>query len=315
MLRGKRTEEEEEIISNEEEEFLTMELEDIPSEQMEEEEDSSPRFTLKQKLILIGSGLFSFIFFLFLLFPYENIVRQMLVSPSGQPGSFFFKELNVSVIFGSVSAKSLEISSGPNLRIKANKAEIQAGLFSLIRKKINGDYELSGLTIEYEGEPMGNISALEGIVKIDSLTAPVSRMNGAFSLKTTDGKKGSLTNLPDIPVLGKLESIGINKISLKSKLDQGNLEFEEFIIDTSIGRIDVHGNIHLSENFSSSQLNVRVCFEPERDFGTEREDIVGMLALLEKNGNGKCVPITGYVQKPEVKIPGINGPPSTGGVP
>ncbi|PJZ65189.1 type II secretion system protein GspN [Leptospira wolffii] len=312
MPRAKKIEEEE-IISNEEEEFLTMELEDIPEDPSEEE--SAPRFTLKQKLILIGTGAFSFVFFLFFLFPYENILRQVLSSSSGgQPSAFFFRELNVSILFGEVSAKSLEIS-GPSLRIKANQASVSAGLISLLRKKVNGDFEVNGLKIEYDGEPIGSITSLEGLVKVDSLVAPISRFNGAFSLKMPEGKKGNLSNLPELPVLGRLENIIINKISLKSKLDQGNLEFEEFLIDTSIGRLDIHGNMRLSENFGSSQLNIRVCFEPERDFATEREDIVGMLALLEKNGNEKCVPISGFVQKPEVKIPGINGPPVGGPVP
>ncbi len=306
MARGKKIEEEE-IISNEEEEFLTMELEDLPLES--EVEETAPRFTFKQKLIILGTGLFSFLLFLFLIFPYENIIRQVLNSSGGQPSSFFFRELNVSVLFGEVSAKSLEVS-GPSLRFKANQASIQAGLFSLLRKKINGDFDISGIKIEYDGDQVGSIDTLEGHVKVDSLVVPISRFSGAFSIAMPDGKKGKLPSLPEVPMLGKLENVIVNKLSIKSKFEQGNIEFDEFVIDTSIGRIDIHGNMRLSENFGTSQLNLKICFEPERDFATERQDIVGMLALLEKNGNEKCVPITGYVLKPEFKIPGITGPPS-----
>ncbi|TGK04274.1 type II secretion system protein GspN [Leptospira langatensis] len=304
--------EEEEIISNEEEEFLTMELEDLPPEDSEEE---VPRFSIKQKLILVGSGFISFLLFLILLFPYENIVRQVLNSSSNQPSMVFFRELSVSVLLGEVSVKSLEIM-GQSFRMRANKAEIQAGLLSLIRKKINGDFDISGIKVEYDGEQVGTIDALEGHLKIDSLVVPASRYSGSFSLKMPEGSRGFLPGMPELPLLGKIENFRINKILITSKLDQGNLEFEEFLIDTSIGRLDLHGNLRLADNFAYSQLNLRICFELERDFATEREDIAGMLALLEKSGGGKCVPITGLVQRPEVKIPGLNGPagPPNGGL-
>lgn len=54
---------EETALTPEEEEFLTLEL-------REEEEDTTPRFTLKQKLILIGTGLFSFLVFTVLAFSF-----------------------------------------------------------------------------------------------------------------------------------------------------------------------------------------------------------------------------------------------------
>ncbi|TGM98914.1 type II secretion system protein GspN [Leptospira dzoumogneensis] len=313
MARAKKIEieEEEELISNEEEEFLTMELEELPPE----EEEDTPRFSLKQKLILIGSGTSSFLLFLILLFPYENIVRQFM-SSSGQPSSVFFNELSVSVLLGKVSVKSMEIM-GQTFKIRSKDAQIKAGLFSLLRKKVNGDFEIEELELDYDGQTLGNIGELEGHLQLDSLSVPASRFGGAFSLKMPEGKFGSFPNLPEIPFIGKIENFFINKILITSRIDQGMVEFEEFIIDTSVARLDLHGNLRLSDSLPSSQLNLRVCFELERNFASAAENqiIVGALDLLEKGGSGKCIPITGTFQRPEFKIPGLNAPAGLPGSP
>lgn len=317
MARAKKIEleEEDELISNEEEEFLTMELEELPPDGLEEEE--TPRFSFKQKLILIGSGVSSFFLFLILLFPYENIVRQFMNSSSGQPSSVFFNELSVSVLLGKVSVKSMEIM-GQTFKIRSKDAQIKAGLFSLLRKKVNGDFEIEELEIDYDGQTLGNIGELEGHLQLDSLSVPASRFGGAFSLKMPEGKFGSFPNLPEIPFVGKIENFFVNKILITSKIDQGMVEFEEFIIDTSVARLDLHGNVRLSDSFSNSQLNLRACFELERNFASAAENqiIVGALDLLEKSGSGKCIPITGTFQRPEFKVPGLNAPaglPGAGG--
>ncbi|TGL59402.1 type II secretion system protein GspN [Leptospira sarikeiensis] len=314
MPRGKKieVEEEEELISNEEEEFLTMELEEIPAE----EEEEIPRFSVKQLLILIGSGVVSFLLFLLLLFPYENIVRQMMSSSSGQPSSVFFNELSVSVLLGKVSVQSMEIM-GQTVKIRSKYAQIKAGLFSLLRKKVNGDFEVQDMEIEYDGKTLGEIGALEGHLQLDSVVVPASRYSGSFSLKMPEGKFGSFPNLPEIPFIGKIENFFVNKILITSRIDQGMIEFEEFVIDTSVARLDLHGNLRLSDSFSNSQLNLRVCFELERNFASAAENqiIVEALNLLEKSGGGKCVPITGTFQRPEFKIPGLNAPAGLPGSP
>ncbi|PJZ78695.1 type II secretion system protein GspN [Leptospira neocaledonica] len=319
MARAKKIEieEEEQLISNEEEEFLTMELEELPPDELEE--DDTPRFSLKQKLILIGSGLVSFLLFLILLFPYENIVRQLMNSSSGQPSSVFFNELSVSVLLGKVSVKSMEIM-GQTFKIRSKDAQIKAGLFSLLRKKVNGDFEIEELEVDYDGQTLGNIGELEGHLQLDSLSVPASRFGGAFSLKMPEGKFGSFPNLPEIPFIGKIENFFVNKILITSRIDQGMVEFEEFIIDTSVARLDLHGNLRLSDSIANSQLNLRACFELERNFASAAENqiIVGALDLLEKSGSGKCIPITGTFQRPEFKIPGLNAPaglPGAGPVP
>ncbi|TGL36337.1 type II secretion system protein GspN [Leptospira koniambonensis] len=316
MARPKKIEieEEDELISNEEEEFLTMELEELPPDGLEEED--TPRFSLKQKLILIGSGLSSFLLFLILLFPYENIVRQLMNSSSGQPSSIFFNELSVSVLLGKVSVESMEIM-GQSFKIRSKNAHIKAGLFSLLRKKVNGDFEIEDLEIDYDNQTLGTIGELEGHLQLDSLVVPASRFGGAFSLKMPEGKFGSFPNLPDFPFIGKIENFFINKILITSRIDQGMVEFEEFVIDTSVARLDLHGNIRLSDSFPNSQLNLKVCFELERNFASAAENqiIVGSLDLLEKGGNGKCIPITGSFQRPEFKIPGLNSPAGLPGSP
>ncbi|PJZ68532.1 type II secretion system protein GspN [Leptospira perolatii] len=294
------TPEEEEVVSNEEEEFLTMELEEVP----EEEEEQAPRFSLKQKLILIGTGVFSFLLFVLLLFPYEQILRSAISSGGALPVTF--RDLKVSILFGEVSVKSLDFS-GSSLRVKASEASIQAGLFSLLRKKVNGKFEVEGIKLDYDSEPLGSIDSLQGFIKLDSMALPMSRQNGSFELEMPSDTRAFLPGIPELPFLGKIENFRIQKLILKSALTGGNLEIKEFILDTSVARFDVSGSIRLSDTLGFSQLSLRICMELERNFALEREDIAGMLALLEKNGGGKCIPIGGILQKPDVKIPGLSG--------
>lgn len=106
---------EETALTPEEEEFLTLEL------QEEEEGETVSRFTLKQKLILIGTGLFSFLIFTVWLFPLDEVVRSSLQSSSVKTGTIInFRDLSISIL-GNVTLDTLEITTPSNLKIKTEK--------------------------------------------------------------------------------------------------------------------------------------------------------------------------------------------------
>ncbi|EMP01821.1 type II secretion system protein GspN [Leptospira santarosai] len=292
---------EETALTPEEEEFLTLEL--------REEEDTTPRFTLKQKLILIGTGLFSFLVFTVWLFPLDEIVRSSLHSSSAKTGTIVnFRDLSISIL-GNVTLDTLEITTSSNLKIKTEEAILKTSLFGLIKKKFDGKFKLISLKVDTENGPLAKIRSFEGRGKFDNLDQGLSRMSGTLDLEIPAGpSSGMIQELPEIPLLGELKNITIKKFLTKMNFQGGNLIFNDFTLDTSIARFDITGNIRLSESISFSQLNLRICLELDRNFALERQDIQDMLTLLEKQSGGKCIPVMGTVNKPDVKIPGISGP-------
>ncbi|EMJ66999.1 MULTISPECIES: type II secretion system protein GspN [Leptospira] len=298
---------EETALTPEEEEFLTLELQ-------EEEEETAPRFTLRQKLILIGTGLFSFLIFTVWLFPLDEVVRSSLQSSSVKTGTIVnFRDLSISIL-GNVTLDTLEITTSSNLKIKTEEAVLKTSLLGLIKKKFNGKFKLISLKIDTENGPLAKIRSFEGQGKFDNLDQGFSRMSGTLDLEIPAGSSsGMIQELPEIPLLGELKNITIKKFLTKVNIQGGNLIFNDFTLDTSIARFDITGNIRLSENISFSQLNLRICLELDRNFALERQDIQDMLTLLEKQSGSKCIPVMGTVNKPEVKIPGLSGlsPPET----
>ncbi|WP_061218868.1 type II secretion system protein GspN [Leptospira weilii] len=298
---------EETALTPEEEEFLTLELQ-------EEEEETTPRFTLRQKLILIGTGLFSFLIFTVWLFPLDEVVRSSLQSSSVKTGTIVnFRDLSISIL-GNVTLDTLEITTSSNLKIKTEEAILKTSLLGLIKKKFNGKFKLISLKIDTENGPLAKIRSFEGQGKFDNLDQGFSRMSGTLDLEIPAGSSsGMIQELPEIPLLGELKNITIKKFLTKVNIQGGNLIFNDFTLDTSIARFDITGNIRLSENISFSQLNLRICLELDRNFALERQDIQDMLTLLEKQSGSKCIPVMGTVNKPEVKIPGLSGlsPPET----
>lgn len=294
---------EETALTPEEEEFLTLELQ-------EEEEETLPRFTLKQKLILIATGVFSFLIFTIWLFPLDEIVRSSLNSSSSQTGTIInFRDLSISVL-GNVTLDTLEVTTPSNLKIKTEEAVLKTSLFGLMKRKFDGKFKLVSLKIDTENGPLAKIRNFEGQGKIENLDQGLARMNGSLDLEIPAGNNsGMIQELPEIPLLGELKNITIKKFLTKVVLQGGNLIFNDFTLDTSIARFDITGNIRLSENMSFSQLNLRICLELDRNFALERQDIQDMLTLLEKQSSSKCIPVLGTVGKPEVKIPGLTGPP------
>ncbi|XDD48729.1 type II secretion system protein GspN [Leptospira sp. WS92.C1] len=297
---------EETALTPEEEEFLTLELQ-------EEEEEVIPRFTLKQKLILIATGIFSFFIFMIWLFPLDEIIRSSLNSSSSQTGTIInFRDLSISVL-GNVSLDTLEITTPSNLKIKTEETVLKTSLFGLIKRRFDGKFKLISLKIDTENGPLAKIKNLEGQGRFENLDSGLTKINGNLDLEIPAGSSGMIMELPEIPLLGELKNITVKKFLTKVNLQSGNLVFNDFTLDTSIARFDITGNIRLSENIAFSQLNLKICLELDRNFALERQDIEDMLTLLEKQSGGKCIPVMGTINKPEAKIPGLSGPPAPGG--
>ncbi|TGL78003.1 type II secretion system protein GspN [Leptospira yasudae] len=296
---------EETALTPEEEEFLTLELQ-------EEEEEAAPRFTLKQKLILIATGVFSFLIFTLWLFPLDEIIRSSLNSSSSQTGTIInFRDMSISIL-GNVTLDTLEINTPSNLKIKTEETVLKTSLFGLMKRKFDGKFKIESLKIDTENGPLMKVPRIEGQGKFENLNGGIARIVGNLDLEIPPAPSaGMIMGLPEIPLLGELKNITIKKFLTKINLQGGNLIFNDFTLDTSIARFDITGNIRLSDNISFSQLNLRICLELDRNFALERQDIEDMLTLLEKQSGSKCIPVMGTINKPEAKIPGLTGPPGS----
>ncbi|WP_423790261.1 type II secretion system protein GspN, partial [Leptospira ellisii] len=200
-----------------------------PRELQEKEEETAPRFTLKQKLILIGTGVVSFLIFSLWLFPLDEIVRSSVNSSSSQTGTIIqFRDMKLSVL-GNLTFDSLEISTASNLKIKTDETVLKTSLFGLMKRKFDGKFKIEALKVDTDNGPLFKINRyLEGQGKFDNLNGGIARINGNLDLEIPAGSSGLVYELPEIPLLGELKNINIKKFIAKLSLQSGNLTFNDF---------------------------------------------------------------------------------------
>jgi hypothetical protein len=294
-------------------------LTDPPNEEEEEEQKAPPieveqefefeeeifeekEFSIKQKFVAILTGVVSFLFFLILLFPYEEIARYYILKAASENQlSLDFKNLNLP-FFGSKSVDGLIYQGKDGFELKAETIELDSSYSTLMDRSFKGEIQISSLKLDISelGIDIKTLSLTDS--EIDHFDKGIAGMNLSIHLEALNGK---IKRSPNIPVLESLKDTIIKSIQLSVKKEKNSfrLRVEKLALNTNLAKLEVTGNIELNDFFKNSKLDLKICPELSKEYKEEREDVAGYFQMAMKSE--KCFILEGTIGQPKPKFPGL----------
>lgn len=273
------------------------------SEMFEEDNDEEhAKVNRKQVLTLVAISIVSFILFTIFIFPLNEIVRSVLIKTGKETGIFMdAKEIHFPMI-GRKSFDSFVMSFPSGTSLKAEEVSLGISIFGLIQSRLEGDVNIGYFS--YEGSDLSiGIQTLDLPIRLSPLDEKITKWNGEGEI-TVSGAK--IKESMDIPFLGSLKGTDIKRANLLFKIRSGKLLIERGNLDSNLAKFQFQGVVRLSDTISFSQLDLKVCFSFTEKFAQERQDLVGMVALLPQEAGKTCIPVRGTLSSPKVDLPNLN---------
>lgn len=269
------------------------------------EEDSDEELTKinqKQILTLIAISFVSFLLFTIFIFPLNEIVRSVLIKTGKETGIFMdAKEIHFPMI-GRKSFDSFVVSFPTGTSLKAEEVSLGVSVFGILQSRLEGDINIGYFS--YEGSDLSiGIQTLDLPIRLSPLDDKVTKWNGEGEITLSGGK---IKESMEIPFLGTLKGTDIKRANLLFKIRSGKLLIERGSLDSNLAKFQFQGVVRLSDTISFSQLDLKVCFSLTEKFAQERQDLVGMVALLPQEGGKTCIPVRGTLSSPKVDLPNLN---------
>lgn len=298
----KEEELEEDFLSEEENEIQEILLEDEDDLFDEDGDEEHSKVNRKQVLTLIGIAFISFLVFTLFIFPLNEIVRSVLIKTGKETGIFLdAKEIHFPVI-GRKSFDSFIASFPSGTSVKAEEISLGISLFGLLQSRLEGDANIGYFSFDGSEWAM-SIQTLDIPLRLSPIDDKITKWNGEGEIDLSGGK---IKESAEIPFLGSLKGTDIRKANIVFKIRSGKLLLERGSLESSLAKFQFQGVIRLSDTLSFSQLDLKVCFTLTEKFGQERQDLVGMVALLPQEGGKTCIPIRGTFSSPKVDLPNLN---------
>ncbi|TGK83771.1 type II secretion system protein GspN [Leptospira montravelensis] len=298
----KEEELEEDFLSEEENEIQEILLEDEDDLFDEDGDEEHSKVNRKQVLTLIGIAFISFLVFTLFIFPLNEIVRSVLIKTGKETGIFLdAKEIHFPVI-GRKSFDSFIASFPSGTSVKAEEISLGISLFGLLQSRLEGDANIGYFSFEGSEWAM-SIQTLDIPLRLSPIDDKITKWNGEGEIDLSGGK---IKESAEIPFLGSLKGTDIRKANIVFKIRSGKLLLERGSLESSLAKFQFQGVIRLSDTLSFSQLDLKVCFTLTEKFAQERQDLVGMVALLPQEGGKTCIPIRGTFSSPKVDLPNLN---------
>lgn len=287
----------------------------------------------------LSAGLFFFIFFLFLFFPFETFIKNSLSQIEKQSGGAYrvtFKEINPNILFKSV-IKDLEIRrrTGNQEEVLVHFPEFRIGVkyLALLGDELKGSFEASNKNGGVEGDfdlesqktsveinfDQFNLKHLPGLEiwthvpitgQISGLVKAVFVKNQINQHTLSAELKFEKLKLPASklePVQGfelelpEMDLAATEPFKIQMKLEKGTLDIKQFHIPGPDVKVNLSGNIRLNPRFALSRLDVNGDF-----FLSEKvEKAIPLIVVLEKQkGENGLYPLnlSGRISEPSVKI-------------
>ncbi|TGL37418.1 type II secretion system protein GspN [Leptospira perdikensis] len=298
----KENELEEDFLTDEDQEIQESLLEDDGDLFDEDGDEEHSKVNRKQIVTLVTIAVVSFLVFTLFIFPLNEIVRSILIKTGKETGIFMdAKEIHFPM-FGRKSFDSFIASFPSGTSIKAEEVSLGISLLGLMQSRLDGDANIGYFNFEGSEWAM-SVQTLDIPLRLSPLDDKITKWNGEGEIDLSGGK---IKESAEIPFLGSLKGTDIRKANVLFKIRSGKLLIERGSLESSLAKFQFQGVVRLSDNFSYSQLDLKVCFTLTEKFAQERQDLVGMVALLPQEGGKTCIPIRGTFSAPKVDLPNLN---------
>ncbi|MBM9589401.1 type II secretion system protein GspN [Leptospira sp. 201903075] len=298
----KENELDDDLLTEEDQEIQESLLEDDGDLFDEDGDEEHTKVNRKQVITLVAIAFVSFLVFTLFIFPLNEIVRSILIKTGKETGIFMdAKEIHFPMI-GRKSFDSFIASFPSGTSIKAEEVSLGVSLLGLLQSRLDGDANIGYFSFE-GSEWAFSAQTLDIPLRLAPLDDKITKWNGEGEIDLSGGK---IKESAEIPFLGSLKGTDIRKANIVFKMRSGKLLLERGSLESSLAKFQFQGVVRLSDNFAYSQLDLKVCFTLTEKFAQERQDLVGMVALLPQEGGKTCIPIRGTFSAPKVDLPNLN---------
>jgi hypothetical protein len=259
------------------------------------EEFEEENLTLKQKLLLIVSGVISFLLFVIFLFPFEDILRTYLLKKFDESGfTVDFKKMSLP-FWGNKQIDSLYFLTPDNLEIKSEEIETDISIYQLYKNNLYGKVDAISFTLDTI-DLILNMRKVSLDLHLSNIEKGFMATSGTINIQITDGK---ISRLPEFPMIGNLSGTKIKSIQLDIKKIGNKFQIEKGMFNLSIAKITLKGKLDYSGSLKTSPIEIEICPKLTPTFATEREDLDNTLKMIGK-GSDPCIPIKGTLAQPQV---------------
>lgn len=268
----------------------------------EDNDEEHTKVNRKEIFILVTISFVSFLIFTVFIFPLNEIVRSILIKTGKETGVIMdAKEIHFPMI-GRKSFDSFVVSLPSGAALKAEEVSLGISLLGILQSRLEGDVNVGYFS--YEGSDLSiGIQTIDLPIRLSPLDDKITKWNGEGEITLSGGK---IKESMEIPFLGSLKGTDIKKANLLFKVRSGKLLIERGTLDSNIAKFQFQGVVRLSDTISFSQLDLKVCFSFTDKFALERQDLVGMVALLPQEAGKTCIPVRGTLSSPKVDLPNLN---------
>lgn len=249
-----------------------------------------------------ASALMLIIIFLFITFPYEELIKKQLSEGAGKAyASARISGLDVGVI-GSTEFDSFEVYFTDLTALIIEKAELGLSVNPyrlVVSRRIMTDLtfnrlKYSGKENEFQGKVTGEIDITLG----NKNNIPE---NGMIQINITNGnlQLGTInipTSMGNIPL--KTDMINIKLINFDSDIINRIVKIKKFTVDSEELICSFTGNITIEPLMKNSRLDMKMILDPASKVLDQHRDIVNALA----KGGPIIINIGGTAGRPEFKL-------------
>ncbi|MEM7181836.1 MAG: type II secretion system protein GspN [Spirochaetota bacterium] len=267
-----------------------------------EEDSIESKFSIKQKLFAWIGGFISFIAFIIIVFPYEEVTRYFVAKMTVPKNILVdFRSLNFS-FWGDKTVDVLKVQTPDGMSVKVEEVIVSASLLELLQKNVKGETIAKILSLETENYEfkVSNLNIKHDLNKVDT---GLMKLNGNMKINFVGGK---ILKTPEYALLGSLGNTKIKSILVNLAFRNGTLEIQKLKLRSDKVKVDIKGLIKLNQNFSYSNLSLDLCPELTKKYANERPDLADTLQLFKNLKKSSCFKVKGTVSSPKVDTPNFS---------
>lgn len=281
------------------------ELNELDPEELESaDEEELIFYTFTQKLILWIGGILFFIFFVILLFPYQDITKVILAKTMGESGtSIDFRDFDLS-LFGKTRIDHLSIDTNSGVSLSSEETNIDLSLLSFYKNRLIGELETLSLNFLWKNIELKFGSALINLDLNDIHKDWIAGIHGKMNLEAFQGK---IIKSPPIPKVNiDLSGINIKSLIVSTKKSGTTLLIERAFLKTSVGNISIKGKLIFRPRFENTGLNINICLNLDKEFVDNSDALFNLMNIIPRQSDGKsCLPIKGTFSNPRPQLPNM----------
>ncbi len=299
--------EEDEFAPEGADEDALLEGDDEPGDEFEE-----PRLTLRQKIVVTLTVFVSFIWFSFVFFPYEEVIRFSLAGFSRQV-QIEFTSMDLGYFRTTVRGLRVQLPDG-SMHVSVKDLDAEEGLGSYITSRYQGLMRMLG--VEFSTRDLAFEAArLDVNLNLDDASVPPRMFEGRIGIR---GQNISFSKLPleGLPIPGIDPSeLQISSLELNMDFSNGQVNFQDSRLASDLFSVRLSGTGQMQNSIGTTILDTEICLDPVDDLQERNPQLFGlMLAMGGSAGGEVCADLNGPVGRPEFKLrrPEFGAPGNTG---